>query len=184
MESVVIDANVFFRLWVLDPILTLADEGMFQPLWSTMIMEEAERHLPEVWQNSTSEAIDSFLDTVNRAYPWAQVPDWRGYMDGLTLPDPDDRHVLAAAIAGEATTIVTMNLADFPTTELSRHNITAEHPDTFLTRLYDSDCETVTAAMHHMTQRKQHPPRTMKEEIQGLREAGLTTFADRISKKS
>lgn len=42
MESVVIDANIFFHMWMLDPMLTLADEGLFEPLWSDAIMQEAE----------------------------------------------------------------------------------------------------------------------------------------------
>ena len=178
MGPAVIDTNILFRMWILDPILTLADEGMFEPLWSDMIISEAKQHLPEVWTKATPEAIDRFLDTLDKAYPWARVSDWRECMDGLTLPDPDDRHVLAAAIAGGATTIVTLNLGDFPDDELGKYGIHAEHPDTFLTSLYDNDPETAAGAIHRMAKRKKHPPRTMREQYQGLCKAGLPTFAD------
>lgn len=126
MESVVIDANIFFRMWILDPVLTLADEGVFEPLWSDAIMQEASRNLPKAWKGATAAQIAAFLAVVNKAYPYAQVPDWREHMEGLELPDPDDRHVLAAAIAAEATSIVTLNLADFPQTVVNRYGIRVE----------------------------------------------------------
>ena len=180
MESVVLDTNIFFHMWILDPMLTLADRGLFEPLWSDAIMQEASRNLPKVWKEATASQISSFLDVVNEAYPYAQVPDWRKHMKGLELPDPDDRHVLAAAIAGEAASIVTLNLADFPQTIASRYGIKVEHPDTFLCRIYDGNPQAADAAIRRMTENKKHPPRTLTEEYAGLDRAGLHEFARRI----
>ena len=67
-------------------------------------------------------------------------------MDGLTLPAPDDCHVLAAALAAEAQTILTMNLRDFPDSALGPHGVTAVHPDSFLCGLYDEDPELLRAS--------------------------------------
>ncbi len=53
------------------------------------------------------------------------------------MPDPDDRHVLAAAIKGKVDVIVTSNLKDFPESVLKAHDIQAEHPDEFITHLID-----------------------------------------------
>jgi PIN domain len=61
-----------------------------------------------------------------------------GYEDlipALDLPDPDDRHVLAAAIRGRADVIVTCNLADFQADQLAHYGIEARHPDDFLLSL-------------------------------------------------
>lgn len=180
MESAVIDTNIFFHMWILDPILTLADEGMFEPLWSDAIMQEAARNLPKAWKGAAPSQISAFLDMANEAYPYAQVPDWREHMEGLELPDPDDRHVLAAAIAAEATSIVTLNLTDFLQTITSRYGITTEHPDTFLCRMYDNDPQIAGTAIRRMTENKKHPPRTLLEEYTGLDKAGLHKFARRI----
>lgn len=181
MESVVLDANIFFRIWILDPVLTLADAGIFEPLWSDEIMAEASRNLRHAWRDANQETVDAFLGQVDAAYPWARVPDWREYMQGLTLPDPDDCHVLAAAIAGSATSIVTINLADFPEDRLAVHGVRVEHPDKFLSRLFDADPEDVCSAIGTMVADKHHPPRTMAEEIAGLHRAGLHGFASRLN---
>ena len=177
MEPVVIDANIFFRMWILDPMLTLADEGLFEPLWSDAIMQEVSRHLPEAWKQTTAAQRSSFLGVLNESYPYAQVSGWRDHMEGMNLPDPDDRHVLAAAIAAEATSIVTLNLADFPQPVMNRYGIKAEHPDDFLCRMYDSAPKKANAAIRRMIENKQHPPRTLAEEYAGLDKAGLHRFA-------
>ena len=58
-------------------------------------------------------------------------------IEGLELPDPDDRHVLAAAILSGATHIITENLTDFPADALDPFAIEAIDTDDFLSRTYD-----------------------------------------------
>ena len=70
---------------------------------------------------------------MNQAVPDCLVAGHEGLLAGLSLPDPDDCHVLAAAIQGGAECIVTYNLKDFPATALTAltaHRIQAQHPDT------------------------------------------------------
>jgi len=50
--------------------------------------------------------------------PEADVTNYRPLVAGLKLPDSDDRHVLATAIASKASVIVTWNLKDFPARDL------------------------------------------------------------------
>jgi hypothetical protein len=66
------------------------------------------------------------------AFEDAMVMGWEATCAGLDLPDPDDRHVLAAAITGGAQSLVTFNLKDFPDDKLLPTRVEAVHPDDFL----------------------------------------------------
>ncbi|WP_156100195.1 hypothetical protein [Bifidobacterium subtile] len=81
---------------------------------------------------------------------------------------------------GHTTIIATINLADFPPKTLEKYGIRAEHPDAFLSRVYDESPEAVRRAITRMAARKKHPPRIMTEEYAGLKKAGLATFAARL----
>ena len=69
----------------------------------------------------------------------ALVSGFEPLIETLILPDPDDRHVLAAAIHGGAQVIVTQNLKDFPSSALSRFSLRAQHPDAFLVELLHAE---------------------------------------------
>jgi hypothetical protein len=84
-------------------------------------------------------------------------------------PDPDDRHVLAAAIRAGADVIVTFNLADFPSDVLSPFNIEARHPDDFVLALIDLDEETVCAAVERQRAGLKNPPKSVDDHLETLR---------------
>ena len=71
------------------------------------------------------------------AVPDSLVTGYEPAIDGLELPDPDDRHVLAAALRANAEIIVTANLKDFPQTTLKPYKVIAQHPDDFILDLID-----------------------------------------------
>jgi len=96
---------------------------------------------------------------------------------GLELPDVNDRHVLAAAIHGGAQAIVTYNLADFPESELNKHNVAAIHPDEFVLDLVDLDSKVVLASVQRIIQRLKNPPLSMAQYIEILRKNRLSQFA-------
>jgi hypothetical protein len=86
---------------------------------------------------------------------------------GLTsLPDPDDRHVLAAAIHSGAQEIVTFNLRDFPDAVLHRYGIRAIHLDSFVEHLLHLNFEAVCEAIRRIRRRLANPPRTAEEMIE------------------
>jgi hypothetical protein len=93
--------------------------------------------------------------------------------DGLTLLDPSDRHVLAAAIHGDASVIVTTNLRDFPAYALATYEIEAQHPDTFVSGLLDEYQDDVVAAFHEMQSDLKNPPVSMPELLANLARQGL-----------
>ena len=95
-------------------------------------------------------------------------------IEGLDLPDPDDRHVLAAAIRGNADVIVTRNLKDFPPEKLAPFAIEAQHPDVFVTHLIDLHEGAVVAALREHRCQLRSPPKTAAEYLDTLEREGLT----------
>lgn len=93
------------------------------------------------------------------------VEDWRitGHLplvDALDLPDPDDRHVLAAAIKARAQVIVTENLRDFPEASLAPWDIRAKHPDAFLADIADLRPGLLPSILRDIADERTRPPNT------------------------
>jgi hypothetical protein len=92
---------------------------------------------------------------------------------GLELPDPDDRHVLAAAIRAGAQTIVTFNLKDFPESNLAPYSVEAQHPDDFVLDALDLAPGLVTAVVSAQAASLRNPPRSVADLLETLRDQGL-----------
>ncbi|MBE3638015.1 RSP_2648 family PIN domain-containing protein [Mangrovicoccus algicola] len=125
----VLDACVLYPTLTRGLLLDAAAAGVFTPLWSPRITFE--------WTNAATRETPAALVAAEAAalaarWPGAEIALPEGAEDALSLPDPDDTHVLAAAIEGRAEAIVTFNLRDFPGRTLARHGIQPWHPDPFL----------------------------------------------------
>jgi len=94
-------------------------------------------------------------------------------VDGLDLPDADDRHVLAAAIRAGAQAIVTFNLDDLPEAKLARYNVEAKHPDEFVLDAIDLAPGLVTAVVSEQAATLRNPPRSVGELLDTLRDQRL-----------
>ena len=109
--------------------------------------------------------------------PEADVTHYRPLVGDLELPDPGDRHVLAAAIAGKATFIVTWNLKDFPANKLSPYGVISQSPDDFLFELNaafpDASISSVASARRNL--RKTVP--TVEAFLEALEQGGLMKFS-------
>lgn len=130
----VLDACVLFPPVMREMLLGAAERGGFAPVWSERILEEwarATRRLPE----GAEMAARAEIARLRTRFPAAEVTVPDALVASLSLPDPDDRHVLAAAIAGGADTLVTLNRGDFPTRTLARHGILLRAPDGLLVEL-------------------------------------------------
>ena len=127
MHAILLDACVLFPNYLRDTFLTLAEQELFRPVWSTAILDEVRRNVLAKRQVD-QRAFDRTLVLMNTAFPAASVQGWERLIPDLDLPDKDDRHVLAAAIAGGARSVVTFNLSDFPAERLRSHRIEATHP--------------------------------------------------------
>jgi hypothetical protein len=117
---------------------------------------------------------------MNEAVRECLVTDYEDLIESLTLPDPDDRHVLAAAIRSAAEVIVTFNLKDFPKSTLARFNLEAMHPDEFLLLLFDAAPGPVCAAVKRQREGLRNPPKTAEELLATLEDQGLTQSVARL----
>lgn len=131
---VVLDACVLFPTGLRALLLDAAKAGYFTPVWSPRILDEW--RLAAEKQGSDAGAEIALL-AVN--WPAASVDASAVDIETLWLPDTGDRHVLAAAIAAQATELVTANLRDFPSRVLAKYGVTPRHPDTFLLEIAQQD---------------------------------------------
>lgn len=131
---VLLDACVLVPTVLREVLLGAAATGAFTPLWSARILEEwarAARRSP-----AGAEAVArAEIARLRRVWLDAEVAEDPDLEAALSLPDPDDRHVLAAAIAGGAEVLLTLNRADFPSRALARHRVLPREPDGFLLEL-------------------------------------------------
>lgn len=128
---VLIDANVLYPTVLREIVLGVAAGGYFTPLWSARILEEWARAAAR--RDPAQEPVARGEIALLRArWPGAEVPVRPETEARLALPDPDDVHVLAAAIDGGAGELLTMNLSDFPTRTLGAEGIVRRDPDGFL----------------------------------------------------
>ena len=176
--TALLDACVLYPAPIRDLLLYLADTGLYMPKWTDIIHEEWTRNL---LLNRPDISVDQLLRTtrqMNRTFPDATVRHYETLINSINLPDPDDRHILAAAIRGQAHVIVTANLKDFPNDYLSQFDIEAQHPDEFITYLLDLNPEEVLQAFQAQVANLKNPPRIAQEVIQTLRKTGLGKTAD------
>ena len=130
--TAIFDANILYSVAITDIVMETALAGIFRARWSGDIHDEWIRNLKKNRTDLDSAKIDRRRAVMDKAIPDALITDYKPLIDGLDLPDPKDRHVLAAAISGSADVIVTRNTKDFPEDKVSPFGIEVQHPDTFL----------------------------------------------------
>ncbi len=156
--TALLDANVLYPIAICDALMEVAITGIYAPKWTQLIDEEWIRNLAKD-RNQSEEKFHIRRDRMHDACPDWEVPfeAWKALESSLNLPDPDDRHVLAAAIAGHADSIATMNLKDFPQETLDLFDITVLHPDDFLYQQLELQPYVVLPAFKEMRARLQNP---------------------------
>ncbi len=121
--SALFDASVLYSAPMRDLLMNLALTELFRARWTEAIHEEWIGSLLKNRSDLKRERLESTRDLMNAAVPDCLVKDYEDLIPGLILPDPDDRHVLAAAIRSRADVIVTTNLKDFPIHTLKRYGV-------------------------------------------------------------
>lgn len=177
--TAILDANVLYPNLLRDLLLSLAAAGLYHARWSAQINEEWTRNLaanrPEI-----ASKIGHLLDQVNQVVPDCLVANYAFLIDGLVLPDPNDRHVLAAAIVGHADAIVTANLKDFPANVMAAHGIEVQHPDDFLMNQLELRPFEALEVIKRVRARRKNPPCTPDEFIDMVEKSGLPQAAQHL----
>ena len=112
--NALLDACVLYPAPVRDLLLSVAAEGLYDPVWTQVIQDEWINNLLINRTDLKREKLIATTRAMNIAFPQANIMHYKRLLNQLTLPDENDRHVLAAAISGKAQLIITFNLKDFP----------------------------------------------------------------------
>lgn len=169
-----LDACVLVPVGLCDSLLSLASTGIYRPIWSDQILHEVRSHVSGV----PPDEIEDRLAAMNEAFPDALVSDWKRMLSSVPPGiDGKDRHVVAAALRGQANVIVTANLADFPAQELESLNLLVQGPDDFLVTQFQVDPLLAARGIRQQLARLRNPPRTAAQHIAKL-QASLPNFAD------
>jgi predicted nucleic acid-binding protein len=166
---VLYDACVLYPAPLRDLLVRLANTGIVRARWSEPILDECFRSILENRPDLKPGALNRTRELMSQAVPDCIVTGFGDLLEGLDLPDPDDRHVLAAAIHAGAQAIITFNLGDFPDAKLAPYNIEAKHPDEFVLDALGL----VTATVSEQAANLKSPPRTVGELLDTLRDQRL-----------
>lgn len=175
--SALLDACVLVPAALADTLLRVAELNLYRPLWSARILDETVAAIEEVHPDLPAGAARRRADRMDRAFQDASVSGWEGLLPALGLPDPDDVHVLAAAIVGRADIIVTLNLKDFPQTLLESYEIEVIGPDEFLLDQLDLAPDLVLEAVRRQAEDSRRPPVDLSALLAHLAQCGVPQFA-------
>jgi hypothetical protein len=174
------DANVLYPAELRNFLMHLALIGVFRAKWSADVHEEWIRNLLANRPDLTRQKLERTRQLMDKAAPDSLVTGYEHLIPGLRLPDPNDRHVLAAAIRCGASVIVTQNLADFPPEALREYDVEAQHPDEFVLHLLDLAPGLVVEAAETHRRSLKNPPKSVEEYIGALEFQGLTQTASAL----
>jgi predicted nucleic acid-binding protein len=175
--AAVLDANVLYSLPLTSVLLELAEARLYRPIWSEDIHAEWIRAVRRTRPDIAPEKLARRRAAMDEALPDACVAGYGRLVGALELPDPGDRHVLAAAIRARAQVIVTFNEKHFPAEVLAEFDLRTQHPDTFLRHLIDLAPSVVRARLVNAAGVLRRPPMTMEEYIAMIERQSLPESA-------
>ena len=172
--TAVLDACVLYPAPLRDLFMHLALVDSFRAKWTDAIHDEWTRDVLETRRDLRPEQLQRTRRLMDAHVRDCLVNGYEDLIPDLALPDPANRHVLAAAIRGGANRIVTFNLKDFPAAALSPHGVEACHPDAFVADLLEREAALVCAAVKRQRESLKNPPKTVEEFLPALELCHLT----------
>jgi len=176
--TAIIDACTLADTLKRNLLLTLAEAGFFRLRWSGPILDETEAAIDGILRKKgRADAADRAKRaraSMEAAFEDAMVTDFDIFLPAAAgLPDPDDAHVVAAAIKTQAAMIVTENLKDFPAAILDTLDIEAKPADEFIADTIALDEGRAVAAIRRMRERFEKPEMTAEELLLSMEATGL-----------
>ena len=178
--TVLYDACVLYPAPLRDFLMQLALGDLFRARWTNDIHEEWIESILKNRSDLKRKQLERTRDLMNAHVLDCLVTGYESLIPGLKLPDPDDRHVLAAAIRTGAAVIVTFNIDDFPSSVLDPLGIEAQHPDEFITHLIDLAPGAVCAAAKRQRASLKKPSKTAEEYLDALARQQLPETVARL----
>lgn len=170
-----LDTCALFGAYLCDTLLRLAEGGTYRPLWSAGVLDELSRNLAD-GRDLPADAITRRIGEMQRSFPDAEVRGYESLAEAMTC-DPKDRHVLAAAVRGDAEVLVTFNTSDFPAESVERYDITVVHPDDFLLDQLDLYPGATVGALRAQADAYKSPEMAVEDLLGRLAAAGVPRFA-------
>lgn len=175
--TVVYDACVLYPSTLRDLLIRIASAGLVQAKWSERILDEVFDNLAKNRPDLRQERLDRTRELIKRAVRDCLVVGHEPLEQVVGLPDPDDRHVLAAAIKARAQLIVTSNTKDFPQEATAAWDLEAVHPDDFVLAQLDLDRGRVFACVQQIADSWRNPPGMPADVMDRLERDGLVKTA-------
>ncbi|ANK94207.1 MULTISPECIES: PIN domain-containing protein [Rhizobium] len=180
----VYDACVLYPFHLRNVLVQCAFDGLVDARWTDDIHAEWIRNLAIGSPEIPFPRLEATRDRIKKVLPDADVGNHRILIPDLSLPDPDDRHVLAAAIAGKASVIVTWNLKDFPAADLRPHGVACVSPDNFLVGLHSTFSSALIDSIRRARLNLRKTVPAVHEFIDALDHQGLRAFSVVLREKA
>ena len=175
--TALLDANILYPAPLRDIFLQLAVEDVFRAKWSSDIHREWIDALLRNEPHRSRAALERTRGLMDQATRDCLASGYETLISALSLPDPDDRHVLAAAITARCDVIVTSNLQDFPDAAVTPYGIEVQHPDDFLSSHLDLMPGLFCEAVRKIRARLVAPPISVQDYLATLAGQGLVATA-------
>lgn len=175
--TALLDANVLYPAPLRDLLLQLAVTDIFRARWTVDIHKEWINALLQNEPHRDRGKLERTRNLMDSNTRDCLITGYEALIPSLELPDPSDRHVLAAAIRGHCDVIVTQNLKDYPEATLATYGIDVQHPDEFLCNHLGLAPPLFCGVVQKVRRRLQNPPFTIEQYLEILTNAGLVATA-------
>jgi predicted nucleic acid-binding protein len=178
---VFIDTNVLFPFSVMDLMLALTENGIHDVMWSDDLLDEWERVIVRE-RHRSPDAAAAITATIRQFFADTLIPaeSYRRLVAEVDGPDSDDNAHMAAAVAGQAESLITWNIKDFDCGLARKHAIRIVDPNVYLCALYEEFPDEVLATITRLAASKRRPPMTPAELVSALDRAGVNDFASLV----